>query len=85
MICPSIVVFSCSVYAPDVNMITQNPLVDVSVVFMAPYFTDLTNEAILSLIPSRTTCCISSNVSYEVDFSDNSIMLELLKEPNTGQ
>ena len=30
-------------------------LVDVSVVFMAPYLPDSTNDAMLSLIPSRTT------------------------------
>ena len=45
-----------------------------SVVYMAPYFPDSTNEAILSLIPSKTTWCISSNVLDEVDFGDNSIM-----------
>ena len=68
---PSIVVFPCSVYAPDVNMKTKNSLVYLSVVFMAPYVPDSTNEAILSLISSRTTCFISSNVSDEVDFCDN--------------
>ena len=52
---------------------------------MAPYLPDSNNEAILSLIPSRTTWCISSNVSDEVDFGDNWIMLQLLKCPNTGQ
>ena len=33
----------------------SSPLVDVSVVFMDPYLPDSTNDAILSLIPSRTT------------------------------
>ena len=41
----SIMVLSCSVYASDVNMITQNPLVVFSGVLMAPYFPDSTNEA----------------------------------------
>ena len=41
------------------------------VVFMAPYFPDSTNEAILSLIPSIKTWCISSNVSEGVEFCDN--------------
>ena len=60
-------------------------MVDGSVVFMAPYVTDSTNDAILSLIPPRTTWCILSNVSYEVDFDDNWIMFQLLKAPNSGQ
>ena len=34
---------------------------------------DSTNDAILSLIPSRTTWWISSTVSEEVDFDDNRI------------
>ena len=55
IIFPSIVVFHCSVYADDVNTITQNQLVHVSVVFMDPYLPDSTKEAILSLILSRTT------------------------------
>ena len=66
-------------------MITYKPLVDVSVVFMAPYLPDSNNEDILSLIPSITTWYISSNVSDEVDFGDNWIMFQLLKAPNTGQ
>ena len=52
---------------------------------MDPYVPDSTNEAILSLIPSRTTWCISSNVSDEVDFDDNWIKFQLLKDPNTVQ
>ena len=60
-------------------------VVDVSVVFMAPYVPDSTNDTILSLITSTTTWCISSNVSYEVDFHDNLIMFQLLKAPNNGQ
>ena len=56
-----------------------------SVVFMAPYLPDSTNDDILSLILSRTTWCISSNVSDEVDFDDNWIMLILLKLHNTSQ
>ena len=52
---------------------------------MAPYSHDSTNEAILSLIPSKPTWFILSNVSDEVDFGDNSIMFQLLKDPNTGQ
>ena len=85
IICLSFDVLSCSVYASDEKMITKNPLVVVSVVFMAPYFTDSTNEAILSLIPSRTTWCILSNASVGVDFCDNRIMLQLVKDPNTEQ
>ena len=46
---------------------------------MDPYFPDSTNEAILSLITSITTWCISSNASEGVDFYDNWIMLLLLK------
>ena len=46
---------------------------------MATYLPDSTNDAILSLIPSRITCRISSNVSDEVDFGDNRIMLKILK------
>ena len=56
-----------------------------SVVFMASYVPDSTNDAILSLIPSRKTWCISSNVSDEVEFDDNGIMFQYLKAPNTGQ
>ena len=56
-----------------------------SVVFMAQYLTYLTNEDILSLIPSTKTWYISSNVSNEVDFCDNLIMFQLLKDPNTGK
>ena len=62
-----------------------NPLVDVSVVFMAPYLPDSTNDDILSLIPSITTWCNESNVSEEVGFDENMIMFQLLKAPNTGQ
>ena len=40
IIFPSIVVFYCSLYAPDMKRMTLNPLVDVSVVFMESYFTD---------------------------------------------
>ena len=69
----------------DGQIITVGELVVVSVVFMAPYLPHSTNDAILSLIPSRTTWCISSNVSDEVDFDDNRIMFQLLKAPNTGQ
>ena len=47
----------------DGQIITAGELVVVSAVFMAPYLPDLTNDAILSLISSRTTWCISSNVS----------------------
>ena len=65
--------------------IYQNQLVDVSVVFMAPYLPDSTNEAILSLIPSRTTWFISSNESDEVDFGDNRIIFQSLKYHNTSQ
>ena len=57
-------------------------MVDVSVVFMAPYLPDSTNEAALSLIPSRTTWCIPSNTSEGVDFCDNWIIFQLLKAPN---
>ena len=52
---------------------------------MAPYLPDSTNDTILSLIPSRTTWCIISNVSDEVEFDDNWIMFQLLNDPNTGQ
>ena len=56
-----------------------------SVVLIAPYVPDSTNDAILLLIPSRKTWFISSNVSDEVDFDENWIMFQLLKDPNTGQ
>ena len=79
IICPSIVVFSCSLYHYDVKMITENPSVLLSVVFMDPYLPDSTNNAILSLIPSRITWCISSNMSDDIDFCDNRIMFQLLK------
>ena len=85
IILPAIVVLSCSVYSSDVNIITKKTLVVVSVVFMAPYFPDSISVAILSLITSRKTWCISSNASKGVDFCDNQIMLQLLKEPNTSQ
>ena len=85
MICLSIVVLYCIVYAYDVNMITKNPLVVVSVLFMAPYFTDSTNEAVLSIILSRTTWCISSNAPEGVDFCENCIMFQFLNDPSTGQ
>ena len=52
---------------------------------MAQHLPDSTNEAILSLILSIKTWYISSNVSNEVDFGDNSIMFQLLKDPNTIQ
>ena len=52
---------------------------------MAQYLPDSINEAILALIPSKKIWCISSNVSDEVDFGDNWIMFQLLKDPNTGQ
>ena len=81
----SIVVLSCSVYSSDVNMITYNPLVVLSVVFVSPLFTDSTKESILSLIQSRTNWCISSNASEGVDFCDYLIMFQLLKDPNTDQ
>ena len=41
---------------------------------MSPYVPDSTNEAILSLIPSRKTWCISSNVSDGVEFGENWII-----------
>ena len=52
---------------------------------MSTYLPDSTNEAILSLIPSKTTWRISSNVSDEVDLCDNLIMFQLLKDPYNGQ
>ena len=52
---------------------------------MDPCVPDSINEAILLLIPSRKTWCISSNVSDEVDFGNNSIMFQFLEDPNTGQ
>ena len=52
---------------------------------MAPYFPDSTNEAILSLIPSITTCCMSSNVSEGVELCENWILLQLLNDPITGK
>ena len=41
------------------------------IVFMDLYLPDSTNDAILSLLPERTTWLISSNVSEDVDFDDN--------------
>ena len=52
---------------------------------MDTYLPDSTNEAILSLIPSRATWCISSNMSDEVGFCEYLTMFQLLKEPNNGQ
>ena len=56
-----------------------------SVVCMAPYVPDSTNDTILSLISSGITWCISSNMSDEVDFGDNEVMFQSLKDHNTGQ
>ena len=47
---------------------------------MDPYVPDSTNEDILSLIPSRTTWCISSNVSDEVDLDGISDNMDSLVE-----
>ena len=82
---PSIVVLSCSVYASDVNMITLYPLVVVSVLLKAKYIPDSTNEAILSIIPSKTTWCISSNAPEGVDLCENWVMFQFLNDPRTGQ
>ena len=57
-------------------------MVDVSVVFMPPYYLDPTNEAIFSLIPSRTTWCIHQMRQKGVEFCDNWIMFQLLKDLN---
>ena len=75
----------CIVYYDDVNMITSNTFFYVSAVLMAPYLPHLTNEAILSLIPSKTTWCISSNYSKGVGLCDNWMMFQLLNDPRTGQ
>ena len=81
-ICIEQIYFALTTNSPAVIIC---PLVDVSVVFMAPYLPDSTNDSLLSLIPSRTTWCISSNVSYEVYFGCNWIMFQLLKDPNNSQ
>ena len=52
---------------------------------MAQYSCASNNEAVLSLIPSRTNWYILSNASEGVDLCDNWIMFQLFKEPNTGQ
>ena len=83
--CPLIIVLFCSVYSSKVNWMTYNPLAEVSSVLMAPYIPDWTNEAIFSLIPSRTTLCISSNASKGVDYGDSSMTFQILYEPWTRQ
>ena len=61
------------------------PFVAVSCVLMTSYYPDSNNEAVFSLIPSRTIWCISSNASEGVYFCGNCIMFQLLNVPNTGQ
>ena len=85
IIYPSIVVLFFSVYASEMNLITHNLFAVVSSVLMGPYLPYWTNKSILSLIPSRTTWCISSNASKDVDFGDRWMIFQLLYEPRTGQ
>ena len=81
---PPILVLFCSVYASEMNWITYNQFAVVSSVLMKPYITDWTNEAIFSLILSRTTWCISSNTSKCVGFGVSSMTFQLLYETRTG-
>ena len=64
---------------------TYNPFDVLSSVLIAPYIPDITNEDIFSIIPSRTTWCISSNASKGVDFGVISMLLQLSYELRTGQ
>ena len=82
---PSIVVLFCSVYDSEMNLMTYNAFDVVSSMLMVPYIPDWTNEAIFSLIWSRTTLCISSNAAKGVDFGDSSMILQFLYEPITGK
>ena len=84
IICPSIFILFCSVYASDMNRITQNPSVVVSAVLTKPYLFDWTNDAILSIIPSRKTWCILSNASKGVGFGVRWMILQLLYDTRTG-
>ena len=79
--CPSIVVFFCSVYASEMNWMTYNQFFVFSAVLMPQYIPDWTNEAIFSLIISRTTLCISSNASKSIYFGASSIIFQLLYDP----
>ena len=79
----SIVELFCSVYPYDMNLITQYTFVDVSAVLMEPYLKDWNNESILSLIPSITNQCISSNAPKGVYFGDKWTIFQLLNKPRT--
>ena len=58
IIYPSIVVLYCNVYASNVNRISLKIYFYVSVVLMASYFPDLTNEYILLLLFHMDYLCI---------------------------
>ena len=45
----------------------------------------MTNSPSVITFPSRTTWCISSNASEGVDFCDNWIIPQLLKDSTNGQ
>ena len=51
---------------------------------MEPEIPDWTNEEVLSIIPPRTTWCISSNASRGVDFGVKGMIFQLTYEPITG-
>ena len=83
--CPSISVLFCSVYESKRNWITYNPFVLVSYVLMALYIPDWTNEAIFSLIPSRSTLYISLSASKGVDFGVSWITFQSWYGTRTSQ
>ena len=83
--CPSIVVLFCRIYASESNLMTYNTFFVVASVLMALYIPDWTNEAIFSLVLSRTTLCISSNASKGIYFGVSSMIFQLLYETRTGQ
>ena len=85
LIFTSHVVSYCKVYASKTNLIKYYPIVVVSVLFMAPYLPDWTNEAILSLILSSTTWKISSKASLVVALCEDVMIYQLSNDPSNGQ
>ena len=85
IICPSHIVSYCKVYTSEKKPIRYYPIFGKYVVFMAPYLLDWNNEAVFSLIPSRTTLWISLKSSPVVDLCWNLMIFQLLKELITSQ
>ena len=85
LVCPYHTVSYWSVYASEKRLITYWPIIVVHVVFISTYLPVCTNADMFPLMTSSTTWLILSISSLDFSLSENWMMFQLLKEPNTGQ